>query len=186
MALSWSYIPPAGLTDRSVAKETFDAKIDALTSFFRFNIQQRTKHNSLPVKLNLVEESIWPEARQAPSAQHTCSALIEIKWMSEGWMVLTELWNSREVQSHTVNTAHVCASVFVSCWVSTAVSNTFPVLISPSVPLNQLLFCYSSSSAQSTLTGLPFTSQQDSACQHYIISQYNKHKYMHMSSHKCI
>lgn len=66
----------------------------------------------------------------------------------------------------------VCVSEFdLGCWASTAVNNTFPVLISPSVQLNQQLLCYSSSSVQSTLTGLPFASQQATADQQYIIIQ---------------
>lgn len=95
------------------SKETFDAKQDAPTSFLRLNIDARTEHNQLPVKLNLVEEPIWPEAGGAPNAQHTCPALIEIKWMSEGWMALTELWNSREVQSH-IHRPCLCKCVWES------------------------------------------------------------------------
>lgn len=140
ISLSWSYIPPVSLADWSVAK-TFDAKDDAPNSFLHASGRERTQRNHLPVKRNLVQEPVWPGAGGAPGSQHTCPALIEIKWMSDGWAALTELWNSGEVKSHA-HTSHVCASGSERVWcgllsIHSSEWHTSTVLINPNVLLKQ-------------------------------------------------
>lgn len=130
-----------------------------------------------------MEEPIWPEAGGAPGA-HTCPALIKIKWMSEGWRAM------RQQGGRVTYTGHVCASVSERVWcgllsVCCSERHTFPVLISPSMQLNQQLLCYSSSGVKSTLTGLPFTSQSATAQRDCIITQ-NRHKYTQIYSHKYV